>query len=293
MGSDGILVIDKPNGVTSRDVVNRAQRWFPRKTPIGHAGTLDPLATGVLVLCMGSATRLIEYVQRMPKTYRAGVVLGATSDTDDADGMITPTPDAAIPTRERIDHVLAGFIGDIEQVPPAFSAAKVAGRRAYDLARKGKDVELQPRTVAIHRIDVVRYSYPELEMVVQCGKGTYIRSIARDLGRSLGCGGYIATLRRLAIGWFTEAEACAMNMDAETARERLLPAWRAVQDRMPGQVSDDEARQLLEGRRIAPAHAAWTGSGLFAVIDRAGRTVAIVEVVDGLLRPVKVLIGGG
>ncbi len=151
---DGLLVLDKPGGVTSRDAVNAALRWFPRGTRMGHTGTLDPLATGVLVLCLGAATRLTEYVQRMGKTYRAGVRLGARSDTDDADGVVTAV-DAAAPDAATVAACLAGFVGDIEQTPPAYSAAKVAGRRAYDLARQGQDVDLRPRRVHIYGIDVL------------------------------------------------------------------------------------------------------------------------------------------
>ena len=139
---DGLLVLDKPGGVTSRDAVDRALHWFPRGTRVGHTGTLDPLATGVLVLCLGAATRLAEYVQRMSKTYRAGVRLGARSDTDDADGAVTAV-DGAAPDAAALAAALAGFVGAIDQTPPAFSAAKVAGRRAYDLARQGQEVDLR------------------------------------------------------------------------------------------------------------------------------------------------------
>src|SRR6266568_2492832 len=150
---NGLLVIDKPGGMTSRDVVNRVQPWFPRKTKLGHTGTLDPLATGVLVLCVGAATRLADFVQAMGKTYTSRFRLGATSTTDDADGAITVNPNAIPPTREQIDAALVGFIGNVEQVPPAFSALKLQGHRAHDLARKGKDVPLAARTV---RIDATR-----------------------------------------------------------------------------------------------------------------------------------------
>src|SRR5713101_3174929 len=136
---NGLLVVDKPSGMTSRDVVDRAARWFPRRTRVGHTGTLDPLATGVLVLCIGQATRLTEYVQRMGKTYRAGLRLGARSDTDDADGTITPAAVDQPPGQEPVQVALEQFIGEVDQVPPAHSAAKVAGRRAYDLARRGEE----------------------------------------------------------------------------------------------------------------------------------------------------------
>src|SRR5438105_1078430 len=193
---NGLLVIDKPSGMTSRDVVNRVQRWFPRKTKLGHTGTLDPLATGVLVVCVGNATRLAEYVQRMPKTYSATIVLGARSDTDDADGTVTPAPGIAAPPLRQLRDALGAFVGTIAQVPPQFSAAKVTGRRAYALARRGKDVALTARPVTEHAIDLLRYEYPLLELEVRCGKGTYIRALARDLGERLDCGGYIQALRR-------------------------------------------------------------------------------------------------
>ena len=202
----GLLVIDKPTGMTSRTAVDRASGWFPRKTRIGHTGTLDPLASGVLVLCIGLATRLTEYVQCMSKVYRAGVTFGASSNTDDAEGAVTPTPHVLVPARQDVERALASFVGAIQQVPPAYSAAMVSGRRAYDLARQGKEVSLTPRTVVVHAIDVLGYEYPHLEIEVRCGKGTYIRSLARDLGEELGCGGFIASLRRLAVGCFQAGE---------------------------------------------------------------------------------------
>jgi tRNA pseudouridine55 synthase len=286
---NGLLVIDKPPGITSRTAVDRAQRWFPRGTRIGHTGTLDPLATGILVLCIGNATRLTEYVHDLEKVYHAGIMLGATSDTDDADGAITPTPNAVLPERTRIEQELSGFLGQIEQVPPAYSAAKVSGRRAYALARKGQAVSLTARTVTIHRIDIVRYDYPLLELVVRCAKGTYIRSLARDLGQRLGCGGYIQTLRRTEIGWFKEAHAIALDLDADSARARLLPTWRALQDWSPILISDDEALKLRQGQRIPCREGFRDDLERFAVMDRSEGTLAIVKPEDGCLRPLKVL----
>src|ERR1700685_473640 len=149
---NGLLVIDKPAGMTSRDVVNRVQQWFPRETKIGHTGTLDPLATGVLVICIGAATRLADYVQAMSKSYISQFRLGATSTTDDADGEVITNSDIRIPSRDEVELALASFIGTIQQVPPAFSALKVSGQRAHELARKGTDVPLQPRSVRIDAI---------------------------------------------------------------------------------------------------------------------------------------------
>src|SRR5829696_1916742 len=149
MNLNGLLVLDKPPGMTSREALDRAAKWFPRKTRVGHAGTLDPLATGVLVLAVGHATRLIEYVQAMPKAYRTGIRLGATSDTDDADGTVTPNPAAAPVDEPAVRAALDQFVGEVEQVPPAYSAARVGGRRAYDLARGGAEVTLAARRVRI------------------------------------------------------------------------------------------------------------------------------------------------
>src|SRR5262245_18448597 len=151
---DGLLVIDKPAGMTSRAVVDCVQRWFKRGTKIGHTGTLDPIATGVLVLCIGSATRLAEFVQAMSKTYQAVVCLGARSDTDDADGDIRPTKNAASPELAQVEQCIRQFVGALEQIPPAYSAAKVGGNRAYRLARRGQDVPLAARTVQVHTIDL-------------------------------------------------------------------------------------------------------------------------------------------
>src|SRR4051812_48814027 len=197
---NGLLVIDKPGGMTSRDVGNRVQRWFPRKTKIGHTGTLDPLATGVLVVCVGAATRLADFVQAMGKTYAARFRLGATSTTDDADGEVTVNAAAVPPTRDQIGAAIPAFLGLVEQVPPAFSALKLDGRRAHELARSGKDVQLAARTVRIDAIRVRAYEWPFLDVEIDCGKGTYIRSIARDLGAKLGCGGMVETLRRTRVG---------------------------------------------------------------------------------------------
>src|SRR4051794_11476140 len=179
---NGLLVIDKPGGMTSRDAVNRVQKWFPRKTKIGHTGTLDPLATGVLVICVGAATRLADYVQAMGKTYVSRFRLGATSTTDDADGNVTETPNAVPPTREQIEEALKSFAGDIEQIPPAVSALKLNGVRAYQLVRRGEGPKLNGRVVTIWSICVTGYEWPFLDVEVDCGKGTYIRSIARDVG---------------------------------------------------------------------------------------------------------------
>src|SRR6266851_3161180 len=247
---DGLLVLDKPGGMTSRAALDRALQWFPRGTRMGHTGTLDPLATGVLVLCLGRATRLAEYVQRMSKTYRTSLLLGARSDTDDADGTITPVSGAIAPDAATVRSCLAGFIGTMDQVPPAFSAAKVTGKRAYDLARAGQEVVLQSRPVTIHAIDVLHFAYPHLELEVRCGKGTYIRSLARDLGERLGCGALVGTLRRTRVGPFSVENAVTLETDPETARSRLLAVEAAASELPRVSLSAADLTRLCHGQRV-------------------------------------------
>jgi tRNA pseudouridine55 synthase len=223
---NGLLVLDKPGGMTSRDAVNRVQKWFPRRTKIGHTGTLDPLATGVLVVCVGRATRLADYVQAMGKSYASRFRLGATSTTDDADGEVTETANVIPPTRELIDTALKSFVGTVDQVPPAVSALKLNGVRAYELARRGKGPALGSRVVRIDAIHVTRYEWPFLDVEVDCGKGTYIRSIARDLGDVLGCGGLVQTLRRTRVGPFRAEQ--GIGLEADPASVTLRPMAEAV-----------------------------------------------------------------
>jgi len=220
---DGMLNIDKPAGQTSRDVVNVAQRWFPRGTKIGHAGTLDPLATGVLVLCVGAATKLVARIQDMGKTYLTVVRFGATSNTDDSDGIIAHNPGAVPFSEAALREKLPLFVGAIQQLPPIFSALKVDGKRAHDLARRGKEVKLEPRTVHVESIALLKYEWPFAELEIVCGKGTYVRSIARDLGQMLEVGGLVQTLRRTRIGPFRAEDAFGLDVEWDIARKKLIP----------------------------------------------------------------------
>jgi tRNA pseudouridine55 synthase len=287
----GILNVNKPTGMTSRNVVDRVERLVcPAR--VGHAGTLDPLATGVLVICVGQATRLIQFVQRMPKTYRATFLLGQTSNTDDVDGQVLVVEGATDPGHEVVERELAKFVGEIEQRPPAHSAVKLAGRRAYHLARRGVEVQLQPRTITVHRIDVRRYEYPELELDIECGSGTYIRALGRDLGEALETGAVMAALQRTAVSKFRIDDAFSIEeLDAATLKERLQPALAAVTD-LP-QVTLTEA-QLLELRHGRPILTSWLRDGKDAMIDAAelvavdsaGRLAAILyEKLPGELWP--------
>ena len=288
---DGLLVLDKPQGLTSRDAVDRAQRWFPRGTRLGHTGTLDPLATGVLVLCVGSATRLTEYVQHMAKTYRTTVRLGARSDTDDADGTVTAVEGTRRPSAEELAACLREFLGEIEQVPPAFSAAKVTGQRAYDLARRGEEVTLAARRVRIDGIDLLRYEFPEVDLEVRCGKGTYIRSLARDVGERLGCGGFVQVLRRTRVGVFRAEDAVALDADAATARGRLLPLTLAVAELSAVTVPPRAVADLRQGKAVPLPSGRVPTTTECAILGEDGGLVAVArwDAHRRLLQPVKVL----
>jgi tRNA pseudouridine55 synthase len=275
----GLLNLDKPTGVTSRAAVDRVARPL-RGVKVGHAGTLDPLASGVLVVAVGAATRLIEYVQRMPKTYRTVVRLGVWSDTLDADGQIVEVEHPDIPTDTAIRAALARQVGTIEQRPPAFSALKVAGRRAYDLARAGEAVDLAPRPVTIDRIDLLGYAWPRLDLEIACGSGTYIRSIARDLGEELGCGALVEVLVRTRIGPFTQAEAIdPWALSAETFPSQLRPAIEAIPDLPRLFLSDGQVEAVARGQAIAWEHLgeAAIPEGEVALIGPAGALVAVAE----------------
>ena len=247
----GLLNLNKPSGMTSREAINRLQRLLPRKTKIGHAGTLDPLAQGVLVTCIGTATRLIDYIQHMPKCYTGTFLLGRESPTEDIDGEVEELADPPVLTRQEILIAAASFVGRIEQRPPVFSAIKVKGRRAYDLARAGKDVDLAARPVDVYRLEVVAYDYPELTLEVECGSGTYIRSLGRDLARSLGTGAVMSRLVRTAIGDFSLSKAVdPTSLERRSLDDHLLPPLRAVATLPRIALSDDQLTEIRHGRTI-------------------------------------------
>lgn len=275
MPTAGLLNVNKPGGMTSRDVVNRVQR-LGRRLKAGHAGTLDPLASGVLIVCIGAATRLIEYVQRMPKRYRATFLLGRESPTEDVDGPVTELQNAPVPTLDQLHAAALALTGEIRQKPPAFSALKVAGRRAYDLARAGIPVDLQPRPVTVYRFDVVDYRYPELRLEVECGSGTYVRSLGRDLAASLGTAAVMSQLTRTAIGSFTIEEAVALDALApDHWTDRLLPPLRAVESLARVTLADAEVARVRSGQPIAVRPPEEHDAEIAAVSD-AGRLVAIL-----------------
>lgn len=285
---NGLLVIDKPGGMTSRDAVNRVQCWFPRKTKIGHTGTLDPLATGVLVVCVGAATRLADYVQAMGKTYHSRFRLGATSTTDDADGAVTETGAGSV-TSEAIDTALSRFVGVIEQMPPAFSAMKVDGKRAHALARTGAEVVLKARPVRVDTIRLTAYEWPWLDVEIDCGKGTYIRSIARDLGAALGVGGMVQTLRRTRVGPFMAEQGVGVEEKSADLAARLRPMAEALGETPCVTLGADELRRFRMGQavRYTPASGGrqTPESGTVGVLDGADELMGVGTVERGVVRP--------
>jgi len=243
----GLVNINKPVGLSSRDVVNRVQRLV-RPGKAGHAGTLDPIASGVLVVCVGPATRLIEYVQRMPKRYLGTFLLGRQSVSEDIESELEELTDAPVPTSAEIEAILPQFTGVIEQVPPKFSALKVQGKRAYELARRGEQVELAPRKIEIHELTLVAYDYPRVVFDVLCGSGTYIRSLGRDLAHTLNTAAVMSALERTAIGDFRVEDALELTtMDERALQEHLRPAIEAVAELPRVQLSQEEQQQLHNG----------------------------------------------
>jgi tRNA pseudouridine55 synthase len=232
MQTDGFLLIDKPAGWTSHDVVARIRKISGIKK-VGHGGTLDPMATGLLVVGLGKATKELERFVQGDKTYLAEVTLGATTATDDAEGAVEPTPDVHEPSRAEVAAVLEGFTGEIKQLPPVYSAIKSGGKKAYVEARKGRTVERKPRNVTIHAIELTRYDWPHAELRCSVSKGTYIRSIARDLGAQLKTGGYLSALRREKVGTLEVADAVgkdALDGPWPVLGPRLLPLDRISTD---------------------------------------------------------------
>ena len=244
---DGILNADKPRGLTSHDVVDRV-RSVAGTRRVGHAGTLDPMATGVLLVCVGRATRVAEYLMASPKTYRARVRLGVTTDTCDAEGEIVEERPVAV-DRGAVERALDRFRGPILQVPPMYSALKRGGRRLYELAREGVTVEREPRPVEIYRLELVEWESPELVLETTCSPGTYVRSLAHDLGRELGCGAHLIGLVRLASGDFRLEDAVGMDVLTPERLPSLLLPLDAALGRYPALHLDEQAAQAVRSGR--------------------------------------------
>jgi len=283
----GLLNLNKPATMTSRRAVDIVQRLV-RPLKAGHAGTLDPLATGVLVVCVGAATRLISYVQRMPKRYTGVFRLGQSSPTEDIEGEIVELVDPPVPTLDQLVVAARALTGQLEQRPPVFSAVKVNGRRAYDLARKGRKVELSPRPITVYSLDVVHYEYPELVLDIECSAGTYVRSLGRDLAESLGTAAVMIALTRTAVGDFTLSNAIdSENLTMENLASHIEPISRAVTMLPQVVVGKEEIVNIRNGLDILRP-ATTPQAEEFAAMDDAGCFVAILGPRgDDRLRPLR------
>lgn len=299
-GLDGILVVAKPAGPTSHDVVALVRRLAATKR-VGHGGTLDPFASGVLPLFLGHATRVVEYHLGDRKAYRATVCFGASSTTDDLEGELTPAT-GPVPDRDAVEAAIQGFLGEISQRPPAYSAVKVAGRRAYALARAGETVALASRDVTIHELTIVSWDdtdpdRPVAVLDVQCSAGTYVRALARDLGEALGTAAYLGALTRTASGSFQLEDATALDEIRSAAADGpagLAPYLRAVDaglDALPEiSLTDPEVAAIAKGQYVRPASGIPAAADQYRLRSPDGALVGIASAAGGRLAPDKVFV---
>jgi tRNA pseudouridine55 synthase len=274
----GVLVIDKPIGLTSHDVVQIIRRGTGIRRA-GHTGTLDPRASGVLVVLIGPAVRLSEYVSASDKRYQATIRLGSSTDTYDAEGTITSETPANHISEERFDEILQTYVGEIEQVPPPYSAVKVKGKKAYEMARKGEQVDLEPRKIQVYSLDILEWDPPEVVIDAYCSSGTYVRSLANDLGESLGTGAYLIGLRRTKSGRFTLRDAVPLRRIKEAFQagdwyKFLIPAADALGDWPAVELDADQVDLVRHGHRI-PAEP--DSEGWSRAISQQGDLVALLE----------------
>lgn len=275
----GVLVVDKPIGLTSHDVVQIIRRGTGIRRA-GHTGTLDPRASGVLVVLIGPAVRLSEYVSASDKRYQATIRLGSSTDTYDSEGTVTGSYSVDGISEEHFNEVLQQFVGEIEQVPPPYSAVKVHGKKAYDFAREGEEVDLQPRKINVYSLDVLEWAPPEAVVDVYCSSGTYVRSLANDLGNQLGCGAHLIGLRRTKSGKFTLRDAVPLRrlqeaFAAGTWYKNLIPAAEALADWPMVELDGDQVELIRHGHRV-PAETGMTGWA--RGVSEQGDLVALLQV---------------
>ena len=273
----GVIVVDKPVGLTSHEVVQIIRKGTNIRRA-GHTGTLDPRASGVLVVLIGPAVRLSEYVSASDKRYQAIIRLGTTTDTYDTEGQVLKSSEVNI-TEQQFDETLKTFVGEIEQIPPPYSAVKVNGRKAYEMAREGEEVELQPRKIVVYSLELLEWAPPDVVIDVYCSSGTYVRSLAHDLGEKLGCGATLTGLRRTKSGRFTLRDAVPLRKLREaftdgTWYQYLIPAAEALSDWKAIELSNDQVDAIRHGHRIpAEVGAEKQARG----ISEAGELVALLE----------------
>ena len=286
--ANGLLLIDKPAGLTSFDVVRRVRRAF-KVRKVGHLGTLDPFATGLLPLALGEATKLAQFLLEESKTYLATLKLGVETDTQDLTGRVTRESNY-LPSPEEIQQTVGGFVGEIEQVPPMYSAVHHQGDRLYKLARRGQEVEVAPRNVVIYRLELQEVALPGVTITVECSRGTYVRTLAHDLGRALGCGAHLVGLTRLAVGPFCLAEALPLEMvekkeNPETIHQCLVPLPHCLPRFKAVQVDQVQARRLSQGQTLPwPEKGPGEGEKVRVVAD--GGLVAVATMRRDGMQPV-------
>ncbi len=294
-GPSGFLIVDKPPGMTSHDVVDAARRWLGTRR-VGHLGTLDPIATGVLPLAVRDATKLIPFVAPGPKVYAGTIRLGEATDTYDAEGTVLRRHEGPLPDEAAVRRALEGFLGDIEQLPPMYSSVKHGGEPLHRLARRGEQVEREPRKVRIHEIELLSFAPPELGVRVSCSPGTYVRTLAEDLGARLGCGAHLAGLRRHQSGPFLLEQAAPLEeleRAAEEGRceERLISGVEALG--LPTvRLGEDDLRRVAHGAEVEapPAASSPPIGSRVAALDPSGTLVAVMELrLDRRLYPLRVL----
>jgi tRNA pseudouridine55 synthase len=289
-------VVDKPAGITSHDVVDAARRWLGTRR-VGHLGTLDPAATGVLPLAVREATKLAPFLEGGLKSYAGTIRLGSETDTLDAEGTVTRRHEGALPEERAVREALATFVGEIEQVPPMYSAVKKEGVPLHKLAREGIEVEREPKRVTIHRLELIKYAPPDVEVEVDCSAGTYVRALAADLGSRLGCGAHLSGLRRTRSGPFTEDQAvteAVLSREAEegTVAQRLVAPVNALGYPVV-RLSQAEAERLRQGGEIPAPESPITPGTRLAALEPEGTLLAIVEARPGRrLHPLRVLGAG-
>ena len=285
----GVLVVDKPVGLTSHDVVQIIRRGTGIRRA-GHTGTLDPRASGVLVVLVGPAVRLSEFVSASDKRYQATVRLGSATDTYDAEGKFTTSGSIEDVSEEKFEEILADFVGEIEQVPPPYSAVKVKGKKAYEMARKGEKVELKPRTINVYSLELLEWAPPEAVIDVYCSSGTYVRSLANDLGTRLGCGAHLVGLRRTKSGRFSLRDAVSLRrlreaFDAGDWSQFLIPAAEALSDWPLIELTADQVEKVRHGHRVM---ADGDVEGWARGVTEQGDLVALLEAIDAQWQPRKV-----
>lgn len=292
---DGVLNVNKPSGITSHDVIDALRRASGQKE-VGHAGTLDPLAEGVLLCLLGRATRLTPYLQELPKAYRGVIQFGIRTTTQDAEGEVFYQAPAPHLTLEQVRAAAKQFVGRIMQTPPMYSALRFQGKKLHELAREGKEVPRQPRPVHIYRLEILSFEpgdYPTAAFEVECSKGTYVRTLASDIGDAVGAGAYLKQLTRTAIGQFRLEDACSLDelTDAEQVQKHLIPIAEALTHLPQWTPTPAVLERLKHGNYVQAEHPLWTPGGHVVVLDSEGKVALMARWLPPLLRPVRVIQG--